>query len=89
MLPITIVKTIYRIKSRCKEYKTAIINNYDIINNVEKIPDIIRASWSHEDKLREFIEIIKKHEIALNGCDFVIRQWPDKVTSMICREQNI
>ena len=57
--------------------------------NVEKIPDIIRASWSHEDKLREFIEIIKKHEIALNGCDFVIRQWPDKVTSMICREQNI
>ncbi len=57
--------------------------------NVGKIPDIIRASWSHESKLREYVESIKKQEVALNDCDFVIRQWPDKLTSMICREQNI
>ena len=33
--------------------------------NVEKIPDIIRASWPHKEKLREFIEIIKKHKSSL------------------------
>ena len=54
--------------------------------NVEKIPDVYRASWSHEKKLNEFIHIFKTHEIALNGCDIVIRQWPDKITTMISKD---
>jgi hypothetical protein len=57
--------------------------------NIEKIPDIRRASWPHEKKLNEFIHIFKAHEIALDGCDLVIRLWPDKITTIICKDKGI
>ena len=57
--------------------------------NVENIPNIIRASWPHKKKLKEFIKVINKYESAIEGCDFVIRTWPDKITSMICEDKGI
>lgn len=57
--------------------------------NVEKIPSIKRAYWSHDKKILELIQFVKSYEIALEGCDLVIRQWPDKVTSMITEEMGI
>lgn len=40
--------------------------------NVEKVPEIKRASWPHERKLRELLVAIKKRETVLDGFDFVI-----------------
>jgi hypothetical protein len=40
--------------------------------NVEKVPDIKRASWSHERKLNEIVTNIKNRETLLNGFDFVV-----------------
>mgnify|MGYP006086789527 CR=1 FL=1 len=57
--------------------------------NIEKIPNIKRASWTHEKKLNEFIQSVKKCEIAITGCDLVIRQWPDKITTMIAKKMEI
>ncbi len=51
--------------------------------NVEKIPDIIRASWTHEEKLKEIIEIIKIKELVIEQRDLIIQLWPDKIISMI------
>jgi hypothetical protein len=52
--------------------------------NVENIPDIIRASWTHEKKIFEIISMIRKYETVLKDVDYVIRMWPDKlVTSII------
>jgi hypothetical protein len=52
--------------------------------NVGCIPNIIRADWPHNKKLEEIIKVIKSNEFAIEGCDFVVRTWPDKITSMIC-----
>lgn len=52
--------------------------------NVAKVPDIIRASWPNSKKLEQMIKIIRSYEYAIEGCDFVIRTWPDKITTMIC-----
>ncbi len=90
----SVISEALRIEAKYK-YKISMLISEDralgqgYLFNVEKIPDIVRASWPHKKKLKEFVEIVKKQEIALSGCDFVIRRWPNKVTSMICREQNI
>ena len=57
--------------------------------NVEKVPDIIRASWSHTKKLEQIIQIVRSYEAAIEGCDFVIRTWPDKISTMICNKNGI
>jgi len=55
------------------------------LHNIEKIPDIVRASWGNKDKLKEIIEIIRVKEIIIQPCDFVIQLTPDKITSMVAR----
>ena len=52
-------------------------------SNIEKIPDIIRASWPHEKKILELIKKIKKYEIALKGAEYFIRVWPDKCATAV------
>ena len=53
------------------------------LSNIEKIPDIIRASWPHEKKILELIKKIKKYEIALKGAEYFIRVWPDKCATAV------
>jgi hypothetical protein len=55
------------------------------LHNVDKIPDIIRSSWSHKKKLKEIIRTIKIKESIIDRCDIVIQLTPDKIVSMIGR----
>ncbi|HIE72821.1 MAG TPA: hypothetical protein EYQ06_00850, partial [Flavobacteriales bacterium] len=51
--------------------------------NVENIPDIIRSSWSHKEKILDIVTRIKKYELALKGIDYSIKIWPDKCITAI------
>lgn len=53
--------------------------------NVQCVPDVIRASWSHERKLSVIVNEIKIRENFLSGCSLVIQQWPNKLTSIVAR----
>ncbi len=57
--------------------------------NVEKVPNIIRASWPNKDKLRELITNIEKLNMALSNCDFVISSSSSITASIVCNEKDI
>jgi hypothetical protein len=56
--------------------------------NVEKVPDIIRASWSYEKKLCCIVDTIKKYEVILKDCNLVIQQWPSPDILGITKKNN-
>ena len=60
------------------------------LHNVEKVPDIIRASWSHEKKLEYFIESFKKYEQIFDShYDLLIQKYPNKVINFIAKKNKI
>jgi hypothetical protein len=56
--------------------------------NVENIPDIIRSSWSHKEKILDIVTRIKKYELALKGIDYSIKIWPDKCITAIVEKNH-
>jgi len=56
--------------------------------NVLKIPRIIRATWSNEEKISVILKQIESMDLLLDRYDVVIDRWPDKIRSAICRSKN-
>ena len=59
------------------------------LSNVQKIPDIKRASWSYERKIISVVEDFIQKEDILKGLDIVLQLYPNKVVTKICNKNNI
>jgi len=59
------------------------------LTNIEKIPDIIRASWPHQKKLVHFLKDFKKKEKILTNVKFVIQMWPTKTVTTITKSLGV
>ena len=59
------------------------------LSNAEKVPDIIRASWSHKRKLIEVITEFKKIENIVRGSDLVIELAVTNEKYLPCNRLNI
>jgi len=59
------------------------------LSNVQKIPDIKRASWAYNKKIQFFVRDFIKTENILNGLDFIIQLWPNKIRTSICRKAGV
>ena len=59
------------------------------LSNVQKIPDIKRAHWSHRKKIEIFVNDFLQKENMLNKLDIVIQMFPNKIVTAICKKHNI
>jgi hypothetical protein len=53
--------------------------------NVDKVPDISRASWEHKEKLKEIVSYFLIHEKIIKSSELIIRIYPDKITNIIAK----
>jgi len=58
------------------------------LSNVQMVPNIIRASWPHSKKILSIVNLINKYEVALNGCDLILQQWPNKIVTTVAKKNN-
>jgi hypothetical protein len=59
------------------------------LSNVQKIPDIKRASWQYDKKIKYFVSEFIKKEMALDGLNIAIQIWPNKIVTKICKAKGI
>ena len=59
------------------------------LSNVQKVPGIKRAWWSHEKKTREIVIDIVKKEKLFKQFNIAIQIWPNKISTMIYQKFDI
>jgi hypothetical protein len=59
------------------------------LSNVQKVPDIKRASWSYKRKIEYFINDFIKKEIVLSELNMIIQIWPNKIATTICKKNEL
>ena len=59
------------------------------LTNVSRIPDIIRASFDYKTKLMAVVKEFKAIENILTSSKFVIKIWPNKIVSSVCKARGI
>lgn len=59
------------------------------LTNVSRIPDIIRASFNYKTKLISIVKEFKVIEKISTNSGFVIKIWPNKLVSSICKSRGI
>ena len=91
--PSLVIKEAERIENRY-QVKLSMLLSADralgqgYLSNVQKVPDIKRASWPHRRKIRGIVEDFIQKEGILEGLDIVLQLYPNKVVSKICKNNN-
>ena len=91
--PSLVIKEAERIENRY-QVKLSMLLSADralgqgYLSNVQKVPDIKRASWPHRRKIRGIVEDFIQKEGILEGLDSVLQLYPNKVVSKICKNNN-
>jgi len=59
------------------------------LSNVQKVPDIKRASWTHNRKIGKLVGDFLQKENILNGLNIIVQVYPNKIITTICKKYNM